>query len=61
MDKKKSWISSKTAAEDMDLAVRTIQEWCKSGKIKAKKLGKDWRILVADWEEFKARILKDAA
>lgn len=56
----KKYISTKTAAEELDLSKRTIQEWCKQGKVKAVKMGHDWRIERGDWEEFKARIMKAA-
>lgn len=58
----KSWISTKTASEDIDLKVRTLQEWCKAGKVPgAFKIGKDWRIPKKNWDEFKKRLMNSAA
>lgn len=56
----KTYISTKTAAEEIDVAIRTVQEWCKQKKLEAKKMGNDWRIERAVWEDYKARILKAA-
>ena len=56
-----TYVSSKTMAEELDLKLRTIQEWCKSGKIPdAYKLGHDWRVPRDKWEAFKKRIMKAA-
>lgn len=58
----KTWISIRTASEDIDLAPRTLQEWCKAGKVPgAFKMGKDWRIPTVKWTEFKKRMMKSAA
>lgn len=34
--------------------VATIREWCRSKKLKAFKVGRQWRIYRADWEAFLA-------
>lgn len=54
---KLEYISTKTAAAELDLDLSTIQKWIKQGKIKAYKLGKGWRILKPDFEEWKKRNL----
>lgn len=55
------YVSTFTAAEEIDLDLRTIQKWCKMKKIKAYKLGKEWRIPKSEWETFKKRILQQVA
>lgn len=52
------YVSTETAAAELDLDLRTIQKWCKIKKIKAYKLGKEWRIPKSEWDTFKKRILK---
>lgn len=58
---KLEFVSTATAAQELDLAVRTIQEWCKQKKIKAFKMGHDWRIQKDDWETFKKRLMSEAS
>lgn len=55
------YVSSKTMAEELDLKLRTIQEWCKTGKIpNAYKMGHDWRVPRDKWETFKKKLMKAA-
>lgn len=54
------YLSSKTVAKELDLALRTVQEWCKQKRFKAYKLGNEWRILKADFEEWKKRNIRAA-
>ena len=62
MSEKKEYVSSKTMARELDLSIRTIQEWCKQKKIKtAYKISGDWRVERSIWEEFKQRILTQAS
>jgi excisionase family DNA binding protein len=53
----KDYVSTETAAHELDLEIRTIQNWCKMKKLKAYKLGKEWRIPRPVWDEFKKRVL----
>lgn len=61
MIKINEYVSTETAAQELDLEVRTIQKWCKIKKIKAYKLGHEWRIPRECWEEFKKRIILEVA
>jgi len=61
MSQNLEFISTDTAAVEISVAKRTIQEWCKQKRIKACKFGKDWRILRSDWEQFKKRKMQGAA
>lgn len=56
------YVSTVTAAEEIDLDARTIQRWCKMKKIpNAVKLGREWRIPKREWETFKARLMTRVA
>ena len=43
----------KSAAQELKAPRRTVSDWCKNGKLKATKLGRDYVILAADLEAFK--------
>jgi len=58
-EKKLEYVSSRSVAQDLDLKVRTVQDWCKRKKFKAYKLGREWRILKSDFEEWKKRNITD--
>lgn len=58
---KEEYITTDTIAKELELAKRTVQDWCKQKKIRAFRLGKSWRILRSDFEEAKARLLKEVA
>lgn len=53
----KEFISTKTAAKEMDLSVRTIQKLITEGKIPALKMAGSHIYLISrkTWEEWKAR------
>lgn len=53
--KPREYITTKTAAKEVDKAPRTIRQYCQLGTIKAKKWGRDYMIERNEWEEFKAR------
>lgn len=55
------YIGTAKAAEEIGFTSRTIERYIKAGKLKAKKLGRRYLILESDWNEFKARNIKDAA
>jgi len=38
------YLSTRQAAEYMDVKPATIREWCESGRLRASKVGKQWRI-----------------
>ena len=47
-------------ADFLRLDIQTIRAWCRSGKLKAVKLGKDWKIDKDDVDDFLARARKEA-
>lgn len=53
--KVKEYITTFTAAKELDLAPRTMQKYCKLGIIKAKRFGKMYMIERETFEEWKAR------
>lgn len=42
-------------ARDWQLKPNTVAGWCRSGHLKAWKVGRQWRIKRSDWEEFIAK------
>jgi excisionase family DNA binding protein len=40
------------AAEILSISDKTLMDWLRAGKIKGVKVGKYWRIMEADLEEF---------
>ena len=59
--KVQEFITTVTAAKELDLATRTIQKYCRLGEIKAKRFGKLYMINRKDWEEWKARKMSAAS
>ena len=55
--KTQEFITTVTAAKELDLTTRTIQKYCRIGEIKARRFGKLYMINRKDWEEWKARKL----
>jgi excisionase family DNA binding protein len=49
------------AAQEWGCSRRTIERFIKSGKLKAKRAGRYYKIFRSDWETFKARQLVDVA
>lgn len=60
-EKKDIYIGTAQAAKDVGFTSRTIERYIKTGKLKAKVLGRRYLILESDWKEFKARNIKDVA
>lgn len=56
----REFVTTKTAAKEVDKSPRTIRQYCKSGIIKAKKWGRDYMIERQEWEEWKARKIVEA-
>lgn len=56
-------LSTGQCAKEWGVTPRTIERYIKSGKLKAKQdlASNRFKILRSDWEEFKARNLKDVA
>lgn len=50
---KQDMYNVKSAAQELQTPRRTVAHWCKTGKLKATKLGRDYVILAADLEAFK--------
>jgi len=46
------YVSPKTIADNYEFDEGTVRGWCRSGKLKATKFDKDWRIKVTDWNKF---------
>ena len=55
------FIGTAKAGKEWGVSSRTIERYIKAGRLKAKKFGQRYKILISDWEEFKARNLKDVA
>jgi excisionase family DNA binding protein len=51
----KKWITTKEAGAEIGRAARTIQEYCKEGKLEFARLGRYYMIDKKSWEEWKAR------
>lgn len=47
-----SFYKAEELAEELDVNIMTIYRYIKSGKLKANKIGKEFRIQVKDWEDF---------
>lgn len=43
-------LTSKEAAEQLGISLRAVQLWAETGKIKAIKFGRDWRIAESEVE-----------
>ncbi len=57
--KKVEWLTTKFCGGEICKSARHIQLLCQSGKLKAKKYGRDWMIQSDVWEDYKAREFKD--
>jgi hypothetical protein len=51
----KKWISTREAGEEICRSARTVQDYCKAGKIPAERFGRYYMIEKKVWEEWKAR------
>jgi len=51
--KQEGMYNVRDAAQELQAPRRTVAHWCKTGKLKAFKLGRDYVILAADLEAFK--------
>lgn len=52
------YLSTRSIADQMDLSSKTVRRWIESGALKAICIGKDFRILESDWQDFKLRHFK---
>lgn len=52
-------LSTNDIAKELNVSPRTVRNWCKSGKLKALQLGRDYRITPEDFEEFKQKSSKN--
>lgn len=51
----REFVTTRVAAKEMCVAMRTIQDWIKEGKLKANRYGRMYFLNRKEWEEFKAR------
>lgn len=58
---KTKWITTKEAGEEIGRSARTIQDYCKEGRIDHTRFGRYYMIDRKDWEEFKARNFRKAS
>ncbi len=52
MERDKDWLSVEDIASELDMSVTTVRGWIREKKLKAAKLGRDYRIRRADYEAF---------
>ncbi len=52
MEKDKDWLSVEDIATELGMSVTTVRAWIRDRKLKAAKLGRDYRIRRADYEAF---------
>ncbi|HEU5378012.1 MAG TPA: helix-turn-helix domain-containing protein [Ktedonobacteraceae bacterium] len=52
MNKDKDWLSVEDIATELDMSVTTVRGWIRDKKLKAAKLGRDYRVRRADYETF---------
>jgi excisionase family DNA binding protein len=57
----KKYISTKEAGEEIGRSARTIQDYCKEGRIEHDRFGRYYMIERRTWEEFKARHFRKAS
>ena len=46
------WLKVEDIARELDLHVNTVRGWIRDGKLKATRLGKEYRIKQEDFEKF---------
>lgn len=46
------WLSAEDIAEELNVKVSTVRSWIRNRKLKAVKLGRDYRIKREDYEKF---------
>jgi excisionase family DNA binding protein len=46
------WLKVEDIAQELDLHVNTVRGWIRDGKLKATKVGRDYRIKRQDYEKF---------
>ena len=46
------WLKVEDIAKELDLHVNTVRGWIRDGKLKATRLGKEYRIKQEDFEKF---------
>ena len=52
MEKDKDWLSVEDIATELDMSVTTVRGWIRDRKLKAAKLGRDYRVRRVDYEAF---------
>lgn len=43
-EKANSWVTAKSAAEQMGISVRTVPVWCNDGRLEGKRNGRNWYV-----------------
>ena len=61
MAAKSKWITTKQAAIEINRTPRTVQDYCKAGKLDYSLFGRYYMIDLKSWEEFKARFIRKVA
>lgn len=61
MAAKNKWITTKQAAIEINRSLRTVQDYCKAGKVDYALFGRYYMIDLKSWEEFKARYIRKAS
>jgi len=47
------YVTTRHISLELHKSLRTVQDWIRTGKLKADKLGRDYLIYAKDYEEFK--------
>ncbi len=55
---KATWITTREAGNEIGRSSRTIQDYCKEGKIECMRFGRYYMIDRRTWEEFKSRYIR---
>ena len=54
------WMSTADIAKERNIKRPTVTSWCRKGWLVAERVGRDYRVKRADWEEFLKRGLQPA-
>ena len=52
VDDSERWLTPKQVADQLQVTHKTVLEWIGTGKIKAKKLGRVWRVTPEAFKKF---------
>lgn len=57
----KRFLRTEEVAAILDVSERTIRDWCHTGRLKAVKVGRDWRVRVSELDALENGPPKDHA